>query len=272
MHQIKSKQILEAVRKGIKLALDDYQDIEPNSSISNDVIDAEDVIQNRIDLSKYVIDLGLPSGTRWCKYNLGVNSNKLSKVKDWYGNYYAWGETQPKETYSWDTYEHGYGSYSLYKYVNNPDKAADDNDNKTDGYTILLPEDDAATKNIHLHNFKFCMPTKEQCEELLKYTKSYWVNNYNPNNTVHHTNDDGINGLNGRVFIGQNGNCLFVPAAGYRYNSNIGNIGSSCYLWSSSLYLSNSANAYYLYIDLDDIKVGCNLRYDGYNVRPVIKI
>ena len=50
-----NEQILEAVNKGIKLALDDYQDIEPNSSISstNDVIDAEDVIECKIEKDKF---------------------------------------------------------------------------------------------------------------------------------------------------------------------------------------------------------------------------
>ena len=39
-----------------------------------------------------VIDLGLPSRTLWCRYNLGVNPTKLLTPEDWYGDYYAWGE------------------------------------------------------------------------------------------------------------------------------------------------------------------------------------
>ena len=51
------------------------------------------------------------------------------------------------------------------------------------------------------------MPTKEQCEELKNYTKNYWVKNYDPNKTTHNAkNDRGIQGLNGRVFAGINGN------------------------------------------------------------------
>ena len=67
--------ILEAVNRGIKLALDDYQDDELIGSTSqhNDVIDSEDIIKHKVDLMKEVVDLGLPSGTLWCKYNLGVN-------------------------------------------------------------------------------------------------------------------------------------------------------------------------------------------------------
>ena len=51
-----NKQILEAVHRGIKLALDDYQDIEPNSSISstNDVINVEDVIECKLVIHKFI--------------------------------------------------------------------------------------------------------------------------------------------------------------------------------------------------------------------------
>ena len=56
-----------------------------------------------------VVDLGLPSGTLWCKYNLGVNPNQLLIPKDWYGNYYGWGEIEDKskqdKEYNWKTYD-----------------------------------------------------------------------------------------------------------------------------------------------------------------------
>jgi len=85
---------------------------------------------------KNVVDLGLPSGTLWCKYNLDVDLNQLTKPKDWYGSYYAWGELEAnKPIYDWDHYDHGYGPYDLYKYVNNKEYAADDNDNKIDNLT-----------------------------------------------------------------------------------------------------------------------------------------
>ena len=92
-----------------------------------------------------VVDLGLPSGTLWCKYNLDVDPNQLSEPEDWYGDYYAWGELEAnKSIYDWNHYEHGYGPYDLYKYVNNKEYAADDNNNKVDNLTELLPEDDVA--------------------------------------------------------------------------------------------------------------------------------
>jgi len=59
------------------------------------------------------VNLGLPSGTMWCKYNLGCDWDKLNtdpqhtKPEDWYGNYYAWGEIEPKDNYDWETYKFG---------------------------------------------------------------------------------------------------------------------------------------------------------------------
>ena len=47
-----------------------------------------------IDGHDYV-DLGLPSGTLWAICNVGAD-----KPED-YGDYFAWGETTPKELYDW---------------------------------------------------------------------------------------------------------------------------------------------------------------------------
>ena len=46
------------------------------------------------------VDLGLPSGLLWCSHNVGATNPEE------YGDYYAWGETAPKSTYSWDTYKY----------------------------------------------------------------------------------------------------------------------------------------------------------------------
>jgi len=59
--------------------------------------------------------LELPSGILWCKYNIGAFPGK--DAEDWYGNYYAWGELEPKSNYSWQTYKYCDKSYvTLTKY------------------------------------------------------------------------------------------------------------------------------------------------------------
>ena len=274
--RIINKKILEAVHRGIQLALDDYQDIEPNSSIShdNDVIDSEDIIMYKIDLMKDVVDLGLPSGTLWCKYNLDVNPNQLSKAEDWNGGYYAWGELEPNKTnkkgeiyFVWDNYKFAKGSSTkLTKYCNNPKYGLK---RFTDNLTELLPEDDAAYQNKKLHNYKFHIPTKEQCEELINYTSNYWVNNYDPNKTIHNQKDDeGIEGLNGRVFVGKNANQMFIPAAGFHDHSAIYDVGMACYSWSS--HLNQPDGPYNLYFDIHYACMYDSNRCNGFTIRPVI--
>ena len=272
------KQILEAVRRGIQMALDDYQDIEPNSSVSqtNDVINTEDVIQKQIDLMKETVDLGLPSKTLWCKYNLDVDPNQLSKPEDWCGKCYAWGELEGNKrdeygwvTFQWSNYKFG-EEFKLTKYCDNPRFGLN---GFTDNLIELLPEDDVAYQNKKLHNYKFHIPTKEQIDELLKYTTNYWVNNYDPNKTIHDPKDDGgIQGLNGRIFEGKNRNQLFIPAAGFCYSSikhwEWG--GSKCFMWSSSLKLDFPAKAHYLYFDSDDISMYGERRSTAAVIRPVI--
>ena len=85
--------ILEAVNRGIQLALDDFDDEEQVQNIKSKQVNHNDYTKEYLDLMKYeVVDLGLPSRTLWCRYNLGVNPTKLLTPEDWYGYYYAWGE------------------------------------------------------------------------------------------------------------------------------------------------------------------------------------
>ncbi len=45
------------------------------------------------------VDLGLPSGTLWATYNVGASSPYEK------GQYFAWGEVEPREDFSWESYE-----------------------------------------------------------------------------------------------------------------------------------------------------------------------
>ena len=84
-----NKKILEAINRGIRLALDDYEDIKNNEPISSkhDIIRNENEIKSKIDFCNQFVDLGLPSGTLWSRYNLGVNYKKLDNATDWFGKY-----------------------------------------------------------------------------------------------------------------------------------------------------------------------------------------
>ena len=90
----------------------------------------------------HLIDLDLPGGTKWACCNVGA-----LKPED-YGDYFSWGETKPKEEYSWATYTHCDGSFETLHDL---------------GLDIAKTAYDAATVNIHS---QWHMPTFEQLKDL----------------------------------------------------------------------------------------------------------
>ena len=190
------------------------------------------------------VDLGLPSGTLWATCNVGATT------PEGYGDYFAWGETQTKSTYNWSTYRYCNGSYyTLTKYCNNSDYGYN---GFTDNLTILQPGDDAATANW---GNGWCMPTRAQWEELYQNTTNSWATQ---------------NGVNGRVFTAANGNSLFLPAAGYRWDSELDYAGSHGYYWSRSLNTGYPSRAWNFIFYSDDCGMySYGYRDRGFSVRPV---
>ena len=164
------------------------------------------------------VDLGLPSGRLWASCNLGA-----TKPEE-YGDYYAWGETEPKEVYTWSTYKYCMGDYDqLTKYCDNADYGYN---GFTDTLTVLQAMDDAATAKL---GNGARIPTKGDWEELIANTTSDWTT---------------LNGVMGRKFIAPNGNSLFLPAAGDRYDTELYSAGGYGIYWSSSLVTVGPGNAW----------------------------
>ena len=136
---------------------------------------------------KDCVDLGLPSGLMWRKYNVGANSEYEK------GNYYAWGETVTKQKYDITTYKWGelIGETTYYtKY------------NETDKLTLLQPEDDAATANLG-ENYR--TPTVKDWNELLAECTWEVATKTNKNNeTV----------IDYWKVVGPNGNFIILPSTG----------------------------------------------------------
>ena len=195
---------------------------------------------------KYV-DLGLPSGTLWATCNVGAD------VPEGYGDYFAWGETEPKTNYDWSTYKYCEGSNTtLTKYCGQSDKGYN---GFTDTLTELLPEDDAATANW---GSDWQMPSQTQIEELC-----------NSNNTT--TEWTTQNGKNGRLITSKsNGKSIFLPAAGFRDGTILKNADSYGYCWLRSL-TTNSDRAFILYFSSEHFMSNSHYRDDGLPVRPVRK-
>lgn len=186
------------------------------------------------------VDLGLPSGTLWATCNIGANSPED------YGDYFAWGETEGydsgKTNFSWSTYKWCNGSSSsLTKYKNSS--------------LSLALEDDAAYVNW---GPEWRMPSKAQFEELINssYTTTEWTT---------------LNGVKGRKITSKkNGNSIFLPAAGYRYDSSLRSTGSYGYYWSRTLDSGYPSYAWDLGFDSSGISThGLNGRGCGRSVRPV---
>ena len=188
------------------------------------------------------VDLGLPSGLLWATCNVGADSPEE------YGDYFAWGETQPKDTYDWSNYQYCNGSdNTLTKYCNDSDYGYS---GFTDNLTTLLPEDDVATANW---GSEWRMPTKEEWQELYQNTTHTW------------TTQDGVNG---RLFTASNGNSIFLPAAGYRSVDELYEADHFSYYWSSSIG-TNPNGAWYFDFDSVYYGVNCNYRDAGQSVRAV---
>ena len=188
------------------------------------------------------VNLGLPSGTLWATCNVGADSPEE------YGDYFAWGETQPKDTYSVSTYQYCNGSYyTLTKYCNNPEFGYY---GFTDDLTTLLPEDDAATANW---GSDWRMPTEEEWQELYNNTTSTWTTQ---------------NGVNGRLFTASNGSSLFLPAACIRVGSSLKYVGNGFY-WSSSFYTDTPYLAFGFHFQSEGHNMLFYYRTFGQSVRPV---
>ena len=196
------------------------------------------------------VDLGL--SVKWATFNVGA-----SKPEE-YGDYFAWGETSPKIYYDWRTYKWCDGvREKLTKYIFEDGGVSQFVDNKT----TLEPEDDAATVNW---GGNWRMPTKTEIKELLNTDNCTWEWKENYNSTD-------ANGY--LVTSKKTGNSIFLPAAGYRYDSSLGAAGFNGYYWSSSI--SDHGSPYANNIFFIPSKVENEWYYDdrcdGHSVRAVCK-
>jgi hypothetical protein len=191
------------------------------------------------------VDLGLPSGLLWATCNVGANAPEE------YGDYFAWGETTPKDTYDWSTYQYCNGDYDqITKYCDNSSYGYN---GFTDNLTTLLPEDDAATANW---GDGWRMPTIAEWGELYLNTTSEWTTQ---------------NGVNGRLITAANGNSLFLPAAGAHGSNGLVGVGAYGDYWSSTLDTAPcwASNPFFNSLSSFGFDFTYTPRNFGYSVRPI---
>lgn len=192
------------------------------------------------------VDLGLPSGLLWADRNVGAESPED------YGNYYAWGETAPKEVYDWSTYAYGNDDHNLTKYSTDSYYGPNYSPNSfTDNLTTLEASDDAATVNI---GGKARMPRDYEWQELKDNTTSTWTTQ---------------NGVYGCLLTASNGKSIFLPAAGCYYGSTFADAGEGGSYWSSTLYSESPDYAWGFIVRPDFQDMGIGNRSYGSSVRAV---
>ena len=170
------------------------------------------------------VDLGLPSGLKWATCNVGA-----SNPGD-YGNYYAWGETSTKSSYT-------EGNCSTW------------DQNISD---IAGTSRDAARRNW---GGSWRMPREAEIDELRNNCTWTWTTQI---------------GNNGYKVTGPNGNSIFLPATGYCHGACSSLVGSWGKYWSSTPYKSSTQEAYHLIFDSTRHYRGWDNRYYGKSVRPVL--
>ena len=192
------------------------------------------------DNHPHMIDLGLPSGTKWACCNVGASNPGET------GGYYAWGEINEKNEYVIENYANY--DFSHYDETQNPVYP-------NSGF-INIGSDISGTSYDVAHALwgdSWQMPSADQCRELINKTTSSWKNQ---------------NGVNGLMFIGMNGNSVFIPAAGDKWNKDSFGIGERGSYWTSTQHGAKEA-AFCFYVNPEVSTVEANTRFGGMTVRPV---
>ncbi len=184
------------------------------------------------------VDLGL--SVKWATMNVGANAPEEN------GDYFAWGETEPKDYFDVSTYKWCNGSENtLTKYCTYSDYGTVDNK------AVLDLEDDAAHANW---GGAWRMPTVDEMEELKEKCNWEWTTQ---------------SGVNGQKVTGPNGNSIFLPAAGYRWFDLLYSAGSYGNYWSGSLLPYDDNYACCLYFNSGGTNLGGDNRGSGHSVRAV---
>ena len=182
------------------------------------------------------VDLGLPSGLKWAKCNVGATSPEQA------GLYFAWGETTG---YTADDVTSGVRLFIQNVYDTGP-AASIKND--------LTLEQDAAHVNL---GGNWRMPTKDEYQELLDNCDVVWTADYNGT------------GVAGKVFTSKvNGNSVFFPATGECYNSSVDYVGERGYYWSANFGMT-IYDAYKLFFNSRNHNMYSEPRSYGHSVRAV---
>ena len=174
-----------------------------------------------------LVDLGL--SVKWATTNLGAT--KPEEI----GNYYAWGETDIKTSYTASNYKFYDSSTKTYNSIGN-------NISKNINY------DPAYKLDINL-----CMPTEQQFKELID--NCIWTKKT-------------FNNVKGWEVKGPNNKTIFLPLTGCISESSKVTYNDYCYLWTSDAYIKTTYQARTLKVT-DNPDFYSMYKRTGAPIRPV---
>ena len=187
------------------------------------------------------VDLGLPSGKKWSKKYLGA------KTATDEGDYYAWGETSPKDfgDFTDENYKLLDGAWGEFRRYHGKD-----------GWKLLMPYDDAATARL---GNKWHIPTETEVQELFDNCTAKEIT---------------LNGQPGIALVSKiNNNYIFFRNNGGTYKDKWYNT-DQCICWMANLYKLDVeyGNLFKIYIYEDNIVTSIkwrDIRSAGLNIRPI---
>ena len=269
----RAKKAEQTLTEGLNDANESIQDIRDTYlPLAGGTMTGGITFESESDTNEYV-DLGLPSGLLWAKYNIGATSEEEA------GLYFQWGDTQ-----GYTAEQVGVGeelkafSWADYKWSIDGSSSNFSKYNASDSKTVLDPEDDAAHVNM---GGNWRMPTLEEYNELCLNTDIYLVptegeeiqgtaQDLRGTVTINWSSRPGGT-LKGVKFYKKDDKqtYMFVPASGDAYEGSMQNVGQGGYLWSSSLNSSDVQLAWYFYFSAGSGVVDYGIRYGGLPVRGV---
>jgi hypothetical protein len=189
------------------------------------------------------VNLGL--SVFWATCNIGANDPGE------YGDFFAWGELEPKAEYTWENYK--------FRKEGNTDQTlvvtkynSIESHGAIDSKTSLEPEDDVA--HVRLGD-KWRIPTAAEFKELIDSCDWTW------------TNRKGVMGY--KVKSRVNGKSIFLPSTGYYYQEGLHGEEYGGYYWMSTTHGSTSSKAQRLFFTPKVQNVGLYYRCLGQPIRPV---
>lgn len=247
--------------------------------LEGDAIDFVSVCKVRLEFVNNVSWQGLQdnyrfrTSPRWAPFNIGASA-KPSSAEEAYGSYFAWGETEQRESYSQNNYRYNGKDGNLGKVKTYPGES----DVPLNVNVISGTKYDVARVKW---GSLWRMPYAEEMMCFLGYngTFTYTAGQSEQTDTYFSTRDvteyEGVS-VSGRTFS-RNGKTIFFPFAGRYYFTEGGSVSTPSLVGKAGLYYSGTHNnqagvsqAYRVYMrttQVDYLSQECSY---AFSVRPVM--